>query len=218
MSAADARPGMDWQEIYQLLGPNAREAADLRGVLADLDFVAQAADLLATVLEANPEEHEDQVVVRALWISALVTYARCFGTGKRLGLSLADIEALGRSDINAFHRHQIDMRNKHVAHSVNPFETTTVGAMVGLLDDGSTGVVGVAFLASSYIAPGAEEARSMARLARLLLRRVQARLEECTPKVLQEAQAESPDELRRRPVAGIEIPEPTRSADTRDTE
>ena len=36
---------------------------------------------------ARPEEDRDGVVPLALWSSALVAYARCFGKGRRFGLA-----------------------------------------------------------------------------------------------------------------------------------
>jgi hypothetical protein len=65
--------------------PSARILADQASIIQDLQFVMDCCKRLLTELE-RPEDHRDGVVPQALWSSALVAYARCFGKGRRLGL------------------------------------------------------------------------------------------------------------------------------------
>lgn len=209
------KPGPEWQDIYTLVSPRARELADLAGIQADLTFVAEVSDRLAAALDQEPS---DLVLSQALWTSALVAYARCFGRGKRLGLSEADLQALAGGGVLEFHEYQMNMRNKHIAHSVNPFESTTIGALVGTLPSGSRGVIGTAVLALRNVSPDAAGARSLARLARALVAHLQTRIDPLREIVLKEAQGEDLADLLRRPVFDVEIPEPARSGVPRGTQ
>ena len=60
--------------------PSARVLAGQASVIQDLQFVMDCCKRLLAEL-ARPEEDRDGVVPQALWSSALVAYARCFGKG-----------------------------------------------------------------------------------------------------------------------------------------
>jgi hypothetical protein len=79
-----------------------------------------------------------------LWIAALTKYVRCFTTGRRLGLSeslLAEIDGAVEA-----HRYYKNMRDKNVAHSVNPFEEVRVGVVLPSSDSPIQAVQGVAII------------------------------------------------------------------------
>jgi len=73
--------------------PSARILAGQASVIQDLQFVMDCCKRLLTEL-ARPEEDRDGVVPQALWSSAVVAYARCFGRGRRFGLSTEDVRNL----------------------------------------------------------------------------------------------------------------------------
>jgi hypothetical protein len=57
-----------------------------------------------------------------------VKYVRCFTTGKRFGLDLSVFDdSDGARDTHQYFK---DMRDKHVVHSVNPFEDASVGVVL----------------------------------------------------------------------------------------
>src|SRR4051812_31160047 len=61
----------------------------------------------------DTEEPKQRPASESLWIAAVVSYGRAFGTGVRLAERL-DVGILS-DDEQAAHRYFIDVRNKHVA-------------------------------------------------------------------------------------------------------
>ena len=60
---------------------------------------------------------------QALWSSALVAYARCFGKGRRFGLATEDVRNLPlHGAVMKFHKWVIEERNKLTVHPADPFE------------------------------------------------------------------------------------------------
>jgi hypothetical protein len=117
---------MEQLHIAELETQNARLLADHASVFQDLGFCIQCCDRLASMLR---DGRKDTVLQQALWTSALVAYARCFGTGVRYGIT-PEIYARFEGEPLEVHKHYIKMRNKHIAHSVNPFEQVKVGAVL----------------------------------------------------------------------------------------
>jgi hypothetical protein len=114
----------------------AREAEGWMGISQDLRFVVKATRHLADVMRQQGEgsggtpvtlDTNDTVVI-SLWTAALVAYARCFATGVRARLSegVFDDKSVALEE----HRYYMDLRNKHVVHSVNPFEISATGVGV----------------------------------------------------------------------------------------
>ncbi len=105
----------DAVKAIRLAGPMARRLADLWLHKLDLDFVA---DCLS---EINQVPDVERVKREALWRSAIVHYAKCFGTSKaRFQLSAAKIfqgEPLGL----AAHKFFTDLRDKHLVHDENSY-------------------------------------------------------------------------------------------------
>ena len=67
---------------------------------------------------AKPEDGRDPVVPQALWSSALVAYARCFGKGKRLGLTSEDVSGLPlEGEVMKYHKWLLEERNRTVNHA-----------------------------------------------------------------------------------------------------
>src|SRR5256886_16775078 len=90
--------------------PSARTLADQASIIGDLQFVMECCKRLLTEL-ARPEEDRDAVVPQALWSAALVAYARCFGKGKRFGLTAEDVRTLPlRGEVVKDHRWDIGER------------------------------------------------------------------------------------------------------------
>src|SRR4051812_36912397 len=116
-------PDRQQNHIVKLRSPSAARLADLVSIHADLLFISGCCERLMAQL-ALPEESRDFVLIQALWSAALVSYRRCFSDGKRGGLTNADVRALGLAgEPIEVHQFLHQLRNKHVAHSVNPFET-----------------------------------------------------------------------------------------------
>lgn len=118
--------------VYEISIPEAKVLADLVSLHNDLLRVKSTLNqLLAT---------KNETIEDACFSASLITYRRCFKSGIRNGLSRNDIIALKRNAIE-LHDYLVNQANKLIAHSVNPFEQTTVGVVV----DGQR-VVGIATL------------------------------------------------------------------------
>lgn len=104
--------------------PEAEILADLYGIEYDL---STASYLCAKSIELSRPQQRDYLMEEALVSAAVVRYGRCFSSGARLGLSRKDIEELDPADLAA-HDYFKALRDKFVAHSVNPFEESFVTA------------------------------------------------------------------------------------------
>jgi hypothetical protein len=109
-----------------------------KDVLADLSIidgrlaeVEQALERLflalghLTPIETPGDHAFDAVLVRSLYCFAVVTYIRCFNSGKRLTLRISDIEGLTQSQVN-IHERLRGIRNQHLAHAVSAEEVAHI--------------------------------------------------------------------------------------------
>lgn len=192
------------QTVYEMRTPAAREVADLLAMQLDLTFVCEACDLLLNLPTNDPGL--EPLLTRALWSSALIAYARCFATGKRLGLDENDVRRVPRGDEAVeFHRKMLNLRNKHIAHSVNPLEFIKIGVMVGTLSrDDEEGVTGLVTLFGSDWRVHPTTADSLRRLSAALLGVVVDRIEEQTPVVRDSADQHGLDAIKGWPVLEYE--------------
>ena len=101
--------------------------------------------MLKRLLQLLDENSNDDVLLRSYWTAALISYIRCFATGKRFGLSPETVFK-GREGATEVHEFVLDLRTKHIAHSVNPFEQTVVGVILSAPESGRREVEGVAAL------------------------------------------------------------------------
>ncbi|WP_370963245.1 hypothetical protein [Amycolatopsis sp. cg9] len=110
----------------QLATPGALGLADLVAIFDDLQFTLGCCERLVAEL-AHPRV--DAVLVEALWVSALNSYARCFRTGDRgMGLTVADVEATEvAGEVAEWHALLGRLRDFSLDGPVNPRETYSVG-------------------------------------------------------------------------------------------
>lgn len=111
----------------QLVSGKAAQLGDLSLVLLDLRSVIDLCTRLDGEL-VKAEADRDDLLIEALWTAALVKYIRCFTSGRRFGLEVSVFDGL--SGAKETHQYYKDMRDKHVAHSVNPFEGVTVRVLL----------------------------------------------------------------------------------------
>jgi len=183
-------------ELYvaELDSPKARELADLTGILLDLDFVHQAVGRLG---DMEHDDAADPIVARALWMAALVTYARCFAGGRRAALSwsvFADVHP----DAPAAHRFIMSMRDKHVAHAVNPFDQVHIGATLSPVDADKLEVLGTTSLSQTLIGWEHDGLQTLWNLAREARAVVSARAKAAQAELFEEAKAMPIEDLYGR--------------------
>lgn len=179
--------------------PSAHILADQASTIQDLQFVMDCCKRLLAAL-SQPEEDRDAVLPQALWSSALVAYARCFGKGGRFGLTTEDVRNLPlQGAVMKFHKWVIGERNKLTVHPANPFEAAQVGA--ALSPPGQTGrrVEGIAIFSASRVLIDDTGVRQLGGLASELAKQTAERAQEQQDSVLADAQQLNIDSLYRLP-------------------
>ena len=128
--------------------PSAHVLADQASIIQDLQFVMDCCKRLLTELE-KPEEDRDPLMPVALWSSAVLAYARCFGKGKRFSLVTEDVRNLPlHGAVMKFHKWVLEERDKLAAHAPNPSEAAKVGAALSPPEQKDRRVEGIVIFAS----------------------------------------------------------------------
>lgn len=159
-------------------GPSIDLLADLKGVHHDLRFtiglcvagMGVADSIAASDSDVPPET---PMLMYGAWNSAVISYARCFGTGVRLSLKAHDVPERARE----FHDYVLDLRNKHIAHSVNDHEVGTVAALVDSNPDSDIPIRGIVELLSHRYDVSAEAWDGLGSLATAVLNIVNRKIE-----------------------------------------
>ena len=175
--------------------PSARVLAGQASVIQDLQFVMDCCKRLLTEL-ALPEEDRDGVVPQALWSSALVAYARCFGKGRRFGLATEDVQNLPlHGAVMKFHKWVIEERNKLTTRPADPFEAAKIGAALSSSDKAERRVEGIAIFSSSHVLVDVIGVRQLGGLASELAKQTAEKAQEQQDSVLADAQQLNIDSL-----------------------
>ena len=207
MTQERGAPPEGWEQMptVQLSGlPSAQRLANLASIFQDLGLVIGCCDRLLDLLK-SPDR--DPILVEALWSAALVAYVRCFGSGKRVGLDAELVEQVGlEGEVKAWHEYLRGMRDKHIAHSVNPFETVLVGAVLTPPENDDRKVEGIAALSSKYITAAEEGVHQLRLLAIALQRNVDESCRAQREKVWAEAKELDITKLYEYPPLRINAP------------
>jgi hypothetical protein len=186
--------------------PSAQILADQATIIQDLQFVMDCCKRLLTEL-AKPEEDRDPVVPQALWSAALVAYARCFGKGKRFGLSAEDVRTLPlRGEVLKYHNWVIEERDQLTAHPANPFAATKVGAALSPADEPERRVEGIVILSTSHVLVDDTGVRQLGGLASELANQTAKKAQDQQDFVLADAQQFNRDRLYKLPQLRVGSP------------
>ncbi len=118
---------MDNYTSYSFPVPQAARQASLVSMDIDLTGVISYCDYL---LEQSDISKFNFIVWEAMSSAAVVRYARCFSPGAREQLQHNLLDGAD-SELRGAHEYFIELRSKHFAHSVNPFEETEVTVQIG---------------------------------------------------------------------------------------
>jgi hypothetical protein len=110
--------------------------ASLEHLLSARGDIHRAKEAIQILVGAPMLFRESGVVARALYTQALVSYVRCFTSGRRKGLDTAIFS--DREDMLTAHNEFKDIRDKHVAHPVGKLEHW--GILVAAKDPNSPAV------------------------------------------------------------------------------
>ena len=194
--------------------PSARILAGQASVVQDLQFVMDCCKRLLTEL-ARPEEDRDGVVPQALWSSAVVAYARCFGRGRRFGLSTEDVRNLPlHGAVMKFHKWVIEERNKVTARPADPFEAAKVGAALSSPGQAERRVEGIAIFSAGHVLVDVIGVRQLGGLASELAKQTADKAQEQQDSVLADAQQLNIDSLYRSPPLRMQPPTDGPAGDT----
>jgi hypothetical protein len=193
---------------------SAQILADQASIIQDLQFVMDCCKRLLTEL-AKLEEDRDAVVPQALWSAALVAYARCFGKGKRFGLSAEDVRTLPlRGEVMKYHKWVIEERDKLTAHPANPFVATKVGAALSPPGHAERRVEGIVILSTSHVLVDDTGVRQLGGLASELAKQTANKAQAQQDFVLADAQQLNRDSLYRLPPLRMRSPTADATDDT----
>ena len=182
--------------------PSARVLADQASIIQDLQFAMDCCKRLLTEL-AKPEEERDPLMPLALWSSAVLAYGRCFGKGKRFGLTAADVSSLPlHGAVMKFHHWVLEERDKLAAHAPNPSAAAKVGATLSPPEQQARRVEGIVIFANSHVVIDDIGIRQLGGLASELAKLTAEKAQEQQDVVLKDAQRLDLDGLYRLPQLG----------------
>jgi hypothetical protein len=171
---------MDEMYIAEVDFDEAKQTADLMSYFQDLAFTISALDRLQQLIDDNSK---DEVLAASLWIAALITYARCFSTGKRFGLSEKLFEGI-EGGVEC-HQLYMNLRNKHIAHSVNPYEQVVVGLVLSPPSSPERKVEGVSILSQKLLHLDSEGVQNLRRLTLIAMKEIEKQGKEYQEKTLE---------------------------------
>jgi hypothetical protein len=218
MNGANAAPAASMPLTVALDVPSAQVLADQAAIIQDLQFVMECCKRLLIELDKSDEER-DAVVPLALWSSALVSYARCFATGKRFGLTVEDVKSLPlEGEVVNYHKWVIAERNKSTKHTSNPFEAAVVGAALSPPAASKRQVEGIAILSMSRVLVNHTGVRQLGGLASELAKQTAEKAQVQQDVVLAEAQRQDVDRLYELPPLRTHPQEDDAAADGADAD
>jgi len=164
-------------------------------LLADLESVANDLRLVVDITLRLIAGEKDTLLVRTLFSAGLITYRRCFNSGVRNSLKREDLETFQGKPIE-MHDFLIAQANKLIAHSVNPFEHTQVGALVC-----NDKVIGISTLSAQLILFGYPDMEQWHRLSKLTLENILLpRIEEARSVALEAVEQLPIQDITRQPI------------------
>ncbi len=168
--------------------PSAEEYGDLHLIADDFEHSLQCFAEASKFGIPDPAN----VLAKALIFSAVMAYARPFSSGVRVKLTPEMFDGIWNDNNKALHTFLFELRNRHVAHSVNDFERCdAVGVIVtypGLQREGNSSGVGVTSL--STIGLTASKIQEAQAHIPLMVEFVRARINELKIKLHAEMKAE----------------------------
>lgn len=114
----------------------------LSAVHEDLQTVLRCCERLVST-PAPAEDQTDDILVEAVWTTALLSYSRCFTSGHP-GATLAeeDLAATGlKGDVLGWHKVLLTLREHYASPAVNPRELFSIG--VAQDEDGAAGFIAI---------------------------------------------------------------------------
>ena len=189
----------------------AKRTADLTSYFQDLAFTIKALDRLQQLIDND--NNDDEILTGSLWIAALISYARCFSTGKRFGLSEQLFKEFGGGVET--HQFYINLRNKHIAHSVNPFEQVVVGLVLSPPSSADRKVEGISVLAQKLLHVNSDGIQTLRRLALIAIKEIERQVKKSQEKTLEVGRQVPIDTLYKKATPRTVAPGPDEAGQAR---
>lgn len=198
--------------------PEAKWLSDLTGIRNDLEAVTRICERVqndASNFKFKPGVNvvamiDERMLAADLVCAAIVRFMRTHGTGVRSGIPSSWVEDLP-IDLRDAHIYFKNLRDKFIAHSVNPLEDNQVFAWVKGYGTLGAQVTRVDSSPGRYL-PGSDDAALLGKLTNILLARISQEIEAESARLLGIAQSLSIDEVCKRGAKELPIPEPTKHA------
>lgn len=175
----------------------------MAGVQRDLRWTAAAC---AQIKRRARQRDYDSIAIEALHDAALSRYGRCFKKGRRDAFHIPRqwITELPDS-LRETHEHVLDLRDRHIAHSVNDWEVNLPVVRLVAGELGATVLGDVSVRQVRVLMLGAEEVDRFWHLAKTLADRVVESMEAAKADLLQEARRIPIEKLQRRLRVGYPV-------------
>lgn len=185
----------------------AKRLAEFGAIAQDLGAVMETCRRIEELIK---QSSNDRILIEGLWTAALVRYARCFAEAKRKGLTESIFEGLQGEPLTA-HQYYIDMRSKHVAHSVNPFEQAYAGVVLTPENSEKKEVVGTSTFMMRHIVCDLSGVHQLGVLAKVVLGVVCDQAKQCERELLEKSKTVPIDELYQKERLEVKAPCPKKA-------
>jgi len=190
----------------------AKMLADLGSIIQDLRSTMLICSRLKKMLN---DKSCDNLLVESFWTTALIKYARCFKSGKRFGLDISIFDDLN-GEPHKVHQLYMNMRNKHIAHSVNPFEQMQVGLVLTPKENIEKQVIGVVTLAMRHLVSNIDGIHQLGLLSKVILKKLCKIAKNYEKKTLDKGKTIPIDELYKRVRPQLKAVGPDKSGKPRE--
>lgn len=188
--------------IVEIDYPDAEYLAAYHSIFRDLMVADDAVDRL---LGMDMNSEENRCLIESLYISALVSYIRGFTSGKRA--TRLSTEVFSKLDgAEAVHNYFKDIRDKHIAHSVNPFEQVKVGLRLTPKTSNKKEVISVGVLSLDRISECNENLVTLKRLISVAKEDLLQKISRYQKQILDRAKQEDIAGLYEKSVLEIVVP------------
>lgn len=191
------------EQLRQLRTPDALALADLTAASEELAKVAGCCEQILTLSSQERTSTRD-VLVEALWTTALLSYRRCFSTEQRTAALRADdlADTNLRGDVRQWHNTLERLREHYADTRLNPRENFVAGAA----QDAEGRANGIAVTSAPQPELDDRTVRQTGQLAVELGRIVDERISTRQQALYETARSMSPQELASLP--GIRVSRP----------
>jgi hypothetical protein len=178
-------------KLARLIFPEAQEYADMIGIQYDLRVTSEYCDRIQVLQEATPE---DVLLLEGLTHAAVMRYCRAFSPGTRFHLDRDILDGLPQAQLDD-HDFFKSLRDKFMAHPVNPFEENSVYAQVNKGANGNIEIPNVQSHHLRMLFLNPNEIQNLRVLAVAVLKRVENLAESKKVTLLELARKISPNQL-----------------------